>query len=164
MKCIFIINYFRVVNVNNIHFWWHVIRSCIHLSKEGVFSVTRHCSVEQKKGAWTVSPERTRSCRWQCYDYDHTGIFVRHAAGEAERGARMPAGGVPSQAIRTHGPLYSSSIRPSQQDSLLYTQFFRTHPFTISLSIHSIYCGTHLSLYLNISMSDLFLKDLLRRI
>jgi hypothetical protein len=26
-----------------------------------------------------------------------------------------------TKAIRTHGPLYSSSIRPSQQDSLLYT-------------------------------------------
>jgi hypothetical protein len=66
--------------------------------------------------------------------------------------------------IRTHGPLYSSSIRPSQQDSLLYTQFFRTHPSSISSSIYFIHCGTHLSLYLNISMCDLVLKDLLRRI
>jgi hypothetical protein len=64
----------------------------------------------------------------------------------------------------THGPLYSSSIRPSQQDSLLYTQFSRTHPSSISSSIHSIHCGTHLSLYLNIFMHDLVLKDLLRRI
>jgi hypothetical protein len=31
------------------------------------------------------------------------------------------------ETTRTHGPLYSSSIRHSQQDSLLYTQFFRTH-------------------------------------
>jgi hypothetical protein len=50
------------------------------------------------------------------------------------------------EAIRTHSPLYSSSIYPSQQDSLLYTQFFRTHPSSIPSSIHSIYCGTHLSL------------------
>jgi hypothetical protein len=65
---------------------------------------------------------------------------------------------------RAHGPLYSSSIRPSQQDSLLYTQFSRTHPSSISSSIHSIHCRTHLSLYLNISMCDLVLKDLSRRI
>jgi hypothetical protein len=65
------------------------------------------------------------------------------------------------QAIRTHEPLYSSSIRPRQQDSLLYTQFSRTHSSSISSSIH---CRTHLSLYLNISMCDLVLKDLLRRI
>jgi hypothetical protein len=65
---------------------------------------------------------------------------------------------------RTHGPLYSSSIRPSQQDSLIYTQFSRTHPSYISSSIHSINRGTHLSLYLNIFMCDLVLKDLLRRI
>jgi hypothetical protein len=62
-----------------------------------------------------------------------------------------------AKTTRTHGPLYSSSIRPSQQDSLLYTQFFRTHLSSISSSIH-------LSLYLNISMCDLVLKDLLRRI
>jgi hypothetical protein len=62
---------------------------------------------------------------------------------------------------RTHGPLYSSSIRHSQQDSFLYTQFSRTHPSSISSSIH---CGTHLSLYLNISICDLVLKDLLKRI
>jgi hypothetical protein len=69
-----------------------------------------------------------------------------------------------TKAIRTHGPLYSSSIRPSQRDSLLYTQFSRTHPSSISSSIHSIHCGIHLSLYLNISMCDLVLKDLLRQI
>jgi hypothetical protein len=69
-----------------------------------------------------------------------------------------------SNATRTYGSLYSSSIRPSQQDSFLYTHFFRTHPSSISSSIHSIHCGTHLSLYLNISMCDLILKDLLRRI
>jgi hypothetical protein len=68
------------------------------------------------------------------------------------------------QTTRTHGPLYLSSIRPSQQDFLLSTQFFRTHPSSISSSIHSIHCGTHLSLYLNTSMCDLVLKDLLRRI
>jgi hypothetical protein len=66
--------------------------------------------------------------------------------------------------IRNHGLLYSSSIHPSQQDSLLYTQFSRTHSSSISSSIHSIHCETHLSLYLNISMCDLVLKDLLRRI
>jgi hypothetical protein len=65
------------------------------------------------------------------------------------------------KAIRTDVPLYLSSIRSSQQDSLLYTQFSRTHPSSILSSIH---CGTHLSLYLNISMCDLVLKDLLRRI
>jgi hypothetical protein len=69
-----------------------------------------------------------------------------------------------AKTTRTYGPLYSSSIRPSQQDSLLYTQFFRTHPSSILSSIHSIYCRTYLSLYLNISMCDLVLKDLLRRI
>jgi hypothetical protein len=85
--------------------------------------------------------------------------------GGQQRGCEGPANRAGlAQAIRTHGPLYSSSIRPSQQDSLLYTQFSRTHPSSISSSIHSIYCGTHLSLYLNISMSDLVLKDLLRRI
>jgi hypothetical protein len=69
-----------------------------------------------------------------------------------------------NKAIRTYGPIYSSSIYPSQQDYLLYIQFFRTHPSSISSSIHSIHCGTHLSLYLNISMCDLILKDLLRQI
>jgi hypothetical protein len=48
---------------------------------------------------------------------------------------------------RTHEPLYSSYICNSQQDSLLYTQFSRTHPSSISSSVHY---GTHLSLYLNI--------------
>jgi hypothetical protein len=69
-----------------------------------------------------------------------------------------------SKTTRTHPSSISSSIRPSQQDSLLYTQFTRTHPSSISSSIHSIHCGTDLSLYLNISMCDLVLKDLLRRI
>jgi hypothetical protein len=32
-----------------------------------------------------------------------------------------------SKAIRTHHPLNPSSIRPSYQDSFLYTSFFRTH-------------------------------------
>jgi hypothetical protein len=68
-------------------------------------------------------------------------------------------GQIPNKTTRTHGSLYSSSIRLSQQDSLLYTQFSRTHPSSISSSIHSIHCVTHLSLYLNISMRDLVLKD-----
>jgi hypothetical protein len=69
-----------------------------------------------------------------------------------------------TKTTRTHGPLYSSSIRSNQQDYLLYTQFSRTHPSSISSSINSIHCGTHLSLYLNISICNLVLKDLLRRI
>jgi hypothetical protein len=56
---------------------------------------------------------------------------------------------------RTHGPLYSSSICPTQQDSLIYTQFSRTHPSSISSSIHSIHCATYLSHYLTISICDL---------
>jgi hypothetical protein len=56
---------------------------------------------------------------------------------------RMPPNRA-SKTTRTHGPLYSSSIRPGQQDSLLYTQFFRTHPSSISSYIHSIYCGDSL--------------------
>jgi hypothetical protein len=35
--------------------------------------------------------------------------------------------------IRTDVTLNSSSIRPSHQDSLLYTTFSRTHPFSIFL-------------------------------
>jgi hypothetical protein len=71
---------------------------------------------------------------------------------------------VGTKAIRIYEPLYSSFIGPSQQDSLIYTQFSRIHPSSISSFIHSIHGGTHLSLYLNISMCDLVLKDLLRRI
>jgi hypothetical protein len=63
--------------------------------------------------------------------------------------------------IRTHPPSISFSILPGHQDSLLYTHFSRIHPSSISSSIHY---GVHLSLYLNISMCDLFLKDLLQRI
>jgi hypothetical protein len=59
------------------------------------------------------------------------------------------------------GTLNSFSKRSGHQDSLLYTQFSRTHPSSISSSIH---CGAHLSLYLNISMWDLVLKDLLKQI
>jgi hypothetical protein len=59
------------------------------------------------------------------------------------------------KAIHTHGPLYSSSIRPSQQNSLFYTQFSRIHLYSLSPSIHSIYYETYLSFYLNISMYDL---------
>jgi hypothetical protein len=44
------------------------------------------------------------------------------------------------KAIRTHGPLYSSSICPSQHDFLLYTQFSHTHLSSISSSIHSNHC------------------------
>jgi hypothetical protein len=66
-----------------------------------------------------------------------------------------------AQVIRTHGHLYSSSIHPSHQDSLIYTQFFRIHLSSISSSIH---CRAHLSLYLNISIWHLILKYLLKRI
>jgi hypothetical protein len=65
------------------------------------------------------------------------------------------------KAIRTHDPLFSSSINPGHQDSLIYTHFSHTHPSSISSSIH---CGVHLSLYLNIFMWDLVLKNLLKRI
>jgi hypothetical protein len=65
------------------------------------------------------------------------------------------------ETIRTHDPLFSSSIHPGHQDSLLYNHFSRTHPSSISSSIH---CGAHLSLYLNISMRDLVLKNLLKQI
>jgi hypothetical protein len=61
-----------------------------------------------------------------------------------------------------HPSLLSSDL--SQQDFLLYTQFSYTHPSSILSSIHYIHCKTHLSPYLNISMCDLVLKDLLRRI
>jgi hypothetical protein len=53
--------------------------------------------------------------------------------------------------------LYTSGY----QDSLLYTHFSCTHPSSISSSIQ---CGAHLSLYLNTSMWDLVLKNLLKRI
>jgi hypothetical protein len=53
--------------------------------------------------------------------------------------------------------LYFHPLHPGHQDSLIYTYFYRTHPF-------SIHCGVHLSLYLNISMWDLVLKYLLKRI
>jgi hypothetical protein len=46
-----------------------------------------------------------------------------------------------TKAIRTHDPLFHSG----HQDSLLYDHFSRTH-------LSSIHYGTHLSLYLNISM------------
>jgi hypothetical protein len=55
-----------------------------------------------------------------------------------------------SQTTRTHRLLYSSFIRPSQQDSLLYTQFSRIHPSSISSYIHYIHRGTHSSLYRNL--------------
>jgi hypothetical protein len=74
---------------------------------------------------------------------------------------RIGVDGFFNETTHAHGPLYSSSIRPSQHDSLLYTQFSRTHLSSVSSSIHY---ETHLSLYLNISMCDLVLKDLLRRI
>jgi hypothetical protein len=68
----------------------------------------------------------------------------RHQRGH-EQSNPSPNGSIyigVTETTRTHGPLYSSSICPSQQDSLLYTQFSCTHPS----SIHSIHCGTHLSL------------------
>jgi hypothetical protein len=80
---------------------------------------------------------------------------------ENERGGSCVCEG---ETTRNYGTLYSSSIHFSQQDSFLYIQFFCTYPFSISSSIHSIHCGTHFSLYLNIFMCDLVLKDLLRRI
>jgi hypothetical protein len=52
-------------------------------------------------------------------------------------------------AIRTQDSLFSSSIHPGYQDSLLYTYFSCIHPSSISSSMH---CGAHLSLYLNISI------------
>jgi hypothetical protein len=63
-----------------------------------------------------------------------------------------------------HEPLYSSSIHLSHQNSLLYTQFFHTHPSSISSSIH---CGAHMfvnKFCLNISMWDLVFKNLLKQI
>jgi hypothetical protein len=66
-----------------------------------------------------------------------------------------------ANAIHTHDPLFSSYIHPGHQDSLLFIYFSRTHPSSIASSIH---CGVHLSLYLNISMWDLVLKDLFKRI
>jgi hypothetical protein len=54
-----------------------------------------------------------------------------------------------AKAVCTHDPLFLSSIHLGHQDSLLYTHFSRTHPSSISSSIH---CGTYLSFYLNISI------------
>jgi hypothetical protein len=55
--------------------------------------------------------------------------------------------------IRTYNPLFLFFIHLSHQDSLLYTYFSRTHSSSISFSI---YCGAHLSLYLNITMYNIF--------
>jgi hypothetical protein len=74
------------------------------------------------------------------------------------------SGGNGGDGVLTLPVLMDLCIRPTQQDSLIYTQFSRTHPSSISSSIHSIYCGIHLSFYLNIFMCDLVSKDLLRRI
>jgi hypothetical protein len=63
--------------------------------------------------------------------------------------------------ICTRGTLNLFSKRPNYQDSLLYTQFSRIPPFSIS---SFIYGGAHLSLYLNISIWDIVLKDLLKQI
>jgi hypothetical protein len=62
---------------------------------------------------------------------------------------QFPIPSLAAKAIRIHDPLFLSSIHLGHQDSLLYIHFFRTHPSSIS---SSIYCGTHLSLYLNIFM------------
>jgi hypothetical protein len=67
----------------------------------------------------------------------------------------------PAKTVRTRGTLNLSSKRSSHQDSLIYTQFSRTHSSSISSSIHY---RAHLSLYLNISMCYLVLIDLLKRI
>jgi hypothetical protein len=131
----------------------------------------RHCYL--LRASW--SPEDLVGCRWDCFlccsswDSCPLATCATHdpwavAAGEQAEHYSLVLLFWPSETTRTHGPLYSSSIRPRQQDSLLYTQFFRTHPSFISSSIHSIHCGTHSSFYLNISMCDLVLKDLLRRI
>jgi hypothetical protein len=70
-----------------------------------------------------------------------TTSITDHVSKRKKRPSSSGSGGCTTEDIRTHGPLYSSSIRPSQQDSLLYTQFSRTHPSSISSSIHSIHCG-----------------------
>jgi hypothetical protein len=123
-----------------------------HMSAINIFLSQQISTCHQppaSQTSWTIQSRlhRVRSTR------KYGTVALRHHGGTRAL-----------KAIRTHGPLYSSSIRPSQQDSLLHTQFFRTHPSSISSSIHSIHCGTHLSLYLNISMCDLVLKDLLRQI
>jgi hypothetical protein len=106
-------------------------------------------AMRRTRASWSRFP-----CKWSI-----SPVFLWFGSAG---GRRWEEGCV--QTNRTHWPLYSSSIRSSQPDSLLYTQFSRTYPSSISSSIHSIHCGTHLSLYINISMCDLVLNDLLRRI
>jgi hypothetical protein len=106
----------------------------------------------EEKVAVATSPLTPRPSAWWL-GLQAVGAMIR----TAHRGSH-------AQTTHTYGPLYSSAIRPSQQDSLLYTQFSHTHLSSISYSIHSIHYRTHLSLYLNISMCDLVSKDLLRRI
>jgi hypothetical protein len=49
------------------------------------------------------------------------------------------------EAIRTHRPLNSSSIRPSHQDSFLCTHFFRTHyPLYLILYTNYQWWGLHI--------------------
>jgi hypothetical protein len=62
----------------------------------------------------------------------------KHAGRSRNLGLALSFVGSNSKAIRTHWPLYLSSIRSSQQDSLLYTQFSRTHPFSISSSLSTL--------------------------
>jgi hypothetical protein len=61
-------------------------------------------------------------------------------------------------------PIRLSSLMELYIHSLYVLVSKILYPSSIPLSIHSIYCGTHLSLYINISMCDLVLNDLLRRI
>jgi hypothetical protein len=151
--------------------------TCIHLDRSfssgtsGGRSMHPLHSHTHVPGAGDASSVSTR--HWESSDPAGRSLSIgdRHILRPTPRPARAQQGdrghGPASRLalpIRTHVPLYSSSIRPSQQDSLLYIQFSRTHPSSISSFIHSIHYETHLSLYLNISMCDLVLKDLLRQI
>jgi hypothetical protein len=107
-----------------------------------------------------LSPHATARSHSKCFP--HLFQFNSSRSYACSRSATYPSCVL---AIRLPALMvYLSSIRPGQQDSLLYTQFSRTHQSSISSSIHSIHCGIYLSLYLNIFMCDLVLKDLLRRI
>jgi hypothetical protein len=133
----------------------------VHCAKKVIHLLNQHLAVGHVSAG--VGPgRRTDVTSWPLWAETNCMRRCRTGARRATPSNLRPFPAV--KAIRTHVPLYSSSTRPSQQDSLLYTQFSRTHPSSISSSIHYIYCRTHLSLYLNISMCHLVLKDLLRRI
>jgi hypothetical protein len=121
----------------------------------GLASAVRTQGLSAASGARRGGVEDQRPVVGQTSGVEDDRWWLGLAASSSRPQVPVWESGVWTQAIRTHGPLYSSSICPSQQDSLLYTQFSRTHSSSISSSIHSIYCGTHLSLYLNISMCDL---------